>query len=160
MTTRITLAAIIGAHGLRGEVRLKLFADSPASLAVHKRVMIGEREIRLLSVGGLGKSVHARLEGVTDRAGAEGLRGALIEVDRAALPPLGDGEYYHVDLIGRPCIDREGNPLGTVFAVENYGAGDLLEVQAEGGRKSLIPFRPGIADLDGDRIVIDPLFLA
>lgn len=160
MTTRITLAAIIGAHGLRGEVRLKLFADSPASLAVHKRVMIGEREIRLLSVGGLGKSVHARLEGVTDRAGAEGLRGALIEVDRAALPPLGDGEYYHVDLIGRPCIDREGNPLGTVFAVENYGAGDLLEVQAEGGRKSLIPFKPGIADLDGDRIVIDPLFLA
>ena len=160
MTTRITLAAIIGAHGLRGEVRLKLFADSPASLAVHKRVMIGEREIRLLSVGGLGKSVHARLEGVTDRAGAEALRGALIEVDRAALPPLGDGEYYHVDLIGRPCIDREGNPLGTVFAVENYGAGDLLEVQAEGGRKSLIPFRPGIADLDGDRIVIDPLFLA
>jgi 16S rRNA processing protein RimM len=102
----------------------------------------------------------ARFEGVADRAAAEALRGSLVEVDRSQLPPLEEGEYYHVDLIGMPCEDREGAAVGTVVAVENYGAGDLLEVELEGGKRSLIPFKPGIADLTDERIVLDPEFLA
>jgi 16S rRNA processing protein RimM len=158
--SKVALAAIAGAHGIRGEVRLKLFTDSADNLAQHGAVFVGGRELRLEKVGGAGKAVVARLAGVTSREAAEALRGQLIEVDRTALPPLGDGEYYHADLIGLPCVDGEGAPLGTVVAVENYGAGDLLEVEGEGGRRALVPFTPGLADLADGRIVVDPDFLA
>ncbi|HEX8936784.1 MAG TPA: PRC-barrel domain-containing protein, partial [Sphingomicrobium sp.] len=87
-------------------------------------------------------------------------RGALVEVDRAALPPLDEGEYYHADLIGLPALDRDGKEVGRVAAVENYGAGDLLEILSPDGKRSLIPFRQGIADLKDERIVLDPEFLA
>ena len=97
---------------------------------------------------------------MSDRAAAEALRGSLVEIDRSALPPLEEGEYYHADLIGLPCDDREGNAIGTVVAVENFGAGDLLEIELEGGKRSLIPFKRGIADLEDGRIVLDPDFLA
>ena len=79
---------------------------------------------------------------------------------RAALPPLDEGEYYHADLIGLACESAGGERLGTVAAVENFGAGDLLEVERPDGRRALIPFRDGVADLDGGRIVADPAFLA
>ena len=157
---RVALAAVAGAHGVKGEVRLKLFSDSAASLASYKTVYVGGVEHGVLGVRDGGKTAVARFDGVADRSAAEALRGQLIEVDRAALPPLEEGEYYHSDLIGLPCVDRDGQPVGTVVAVENFGAGDLLEIELPNGRKSLIPFRDGIADLEGDRILVDPEFLA
>ncbi len=157
---RITLAAVAGAHGIKGEVRLKLFSDSAESLAHHKKLLVGGAERKLVSVRAAGKGAVARFDGVADRSAAEQLRGSLVEIDRDALPPLAEDEYYHADLIGTPCVDGEGAPIGTVVAVENFGAGDLLELEkAEGGR-SLIPFKPGIAELNGGRIVLDPDFLA
>ena len=160
MSKRVALAAVTGAHGVKGEVRLKLFAESVESLARHSSVFVGGVERGLLEVRAAAKVAVARFEGVGDRTAAEALRGSLIEVDRATLPPLEDDEYYHADLIGLPCVDRECNPLGTVIAIENFGAGDLLEVELDGGRRSLIPFKEGIADRDGERIVLDPEFLA
>ena len=157
---RVALAAVAGAHGIKGELRLKLFSASAESLAGHATVFIGGREVRLESAKAAGKGVIARLEGIADRSAAEALRGQFIEVDRAALPPLEEGEYYHADLIGLPCIDRAGAPVGRVVAVENFGAGDLLEVEANGGKRSLITFKPGVADLEDGRIVLDPEFLA
>jgi len=157
---RITLAAVAGAHGIQGEVRLKLFTDSAESLAHHARLLVGGVERRLLKVRGDHKGAVARFEGVDDRTAAEGLRGSLVEIDRAALPSLEDGEYYHADLVGIACVDGDGQALGTVVAVENFGAGDLLEVETKDGKRSLIPFKPGIADLADGRIVLDPEFLA
>jgi 16S rRNA processing protein RimM len=157
---RIALAAVAGAHGIKGELRLKLFSESAESLSRHETLYVGDAERRLLSIRDSGKTAVARLEGINDRSAAEALRGSLVEIDRSALPPLEDGEYYHVDLIGLPAEDREGNPVGTVVAVENYGAGDLLEIQRERGKSSLIPFKDGIADLQDGRIVLDPEFLA
>ena len=157
---RIALAAVAGARGIRGEVRLKLFSDSAESLARHDRLYVGGVERRLLSIGDSGKTAVARFEGVADRSAAEGLRGALVEVDRSALPPLEEGEYYHADLIGLPAFDGSGERVGTVVSVENYGAGDLLEIEDASGKRWLIPFRDGIADLGGDRIVLDRDFLA
>ena len=157
---RIALAAVAGAHGVKGEVRLKLFSDSVASISAHKKLYVGAVERRLLSVSDSGKNPIARFDGVGDRSAAEALRGSLVEVDRAALPALEDGEYYHADLIGLTAVDRDGQAVGTVVAVENYGAGDLLEVEAESGKRSLIPFRAGIADLEDGRMVVDPEFLA
>ena len=157
---RIPLAAVAGAHGIKGEVRLKLFADSAGSLERHSSLIVGGLARRLLSVRPAGKGAVARFEGIADRTAAEGLRGSLVEVERDSLPPLAEGEYYHVDLVGLPCVDRDGNALGTVAAVENFGAGDLLDVADLDGRRSLIPFRPGIADLADGRVVLDPDFLA
>jgi 16S rRNA processing protein RimM len=156
---RITLAAVAGAHGVKGELRLKLFSDSVESLARQQTLYVGGVERRLLSIRD-GKTAVARFEGVGDRSAAEALRGSLVEVDRASLPPLEEGEYYHVDLVALPAVDRAGQQLGIVSAVENYGAGDLLEIETENGRRSLIPFRDGIADLADGRVVIDPEFLA
>ncbi len=156
---RIALAAVAGAHGIKGEVRLKLFSDSAESLAAHKTLFVGGQPRRLLAVRP-GKVPVARFEGVADRTAAEAMRGQLVEVDRSALPPLEEGEYYHADLIGLDCFDREGASIGKVAAFENFGAGDLLDVELADGRRSLIPFKPGIADLEGGRIVLDPEFLA
>ena len=157
---RIALAAIAGAHGVRGEVRLKLFSDSIANIAHYERLYVGGQPKRLLDVRQSGNAPIATFEGVSDRSGAEALRGSLVEVDRSALQPLQEGEYYHADLIGLPAVDRESQPIGTIVAVENYGAGDLLEIEDDAGRRLLIPFRSGIADLKDGRIMIDPEFLA
>ena len=156
---RVALAAIAGAHGLGGEVRLKLFAASIDSLKRHKTVLVGERALSLLSVRGGGQPV-ARFAEVQDRTAAEALRGLLLTVEREALPALDEGEYYHADLIGLACVDTGGTPLGTVVAVENFGAGDLLEIERPDGKRGLVPFKPGIADLADGRIVVDPAFLA
>jgi 16S rRNA processing protein RimM len=158
--SRIALAAVAGAHGVKGEVRLKLFSDSIDSLSRHQTLYVGGAQRRLLSINDSGKMAVARFEGVDDRSTAEALRGALVEVDRSALPPLEEGEYYHADLIGLEAVNRDGNRVGMVAAVENYGAGDLLEIALPDGKTSLIPFREGIADLVDGRILLDPEFLA
>jgi 16S rRNA processing protein RimM len=141
-------------------LRLKLFTDSAENLKRYGTVFVGGVERKLESVRPGPSGAVARIEGIADRSAAEALRGSLVEVERSALPPLEEGEYYHADLIGLACFDREGRELGSVVAVENYGAGDLLEVEAGSGKRSLIPFKPGIAERDGERIVLDPDFLA
>ena len=156
---QVTLAAVAGAHGVGGEVRLKLFAESVDSLARHETVNVGGRTLTLKSVKPGGAGAIARFAEVADRSAAEALRGSLVTVPRAALPPLAEGEYYHVDLIGLPCVDSDGEALGTVVAVENFGAGDVIEIERANGRRTMVPLREGIADPAQDRIVVDPLFL-
>ena len=157
---KIALAAIAGAQGVKGELRLKLFSESIDSLSRHKKLYVGGAERRLLAIRDSGKTAVARFDGIGDRSEAEALRGTLVEVDRSALPALEAGEYYHADLIGLPAVDGAGNLIGKVTSVENYGAGDLLEIEKVDGGKSLIPFREGIADLKGGEIFLDPEFLA
>lgn len=157
---QVVLAAVVGAHGTGGEVRLKLFAESLESVKHYERLFAGDRALTLKSLrGGQGGAI-ARFEEIADRGAAEALRGQLLSVPREALPPLDEGEYYHADLIGLPCQTVAGDPLGTVVAVENFGAGDLLEIEKADGKRALIPFRAGIADLGDRRIIADPVFLA
>jgi 16S rRNA processing protein RimM len=157
---RIALAAVAGAHGVKGEVRLKLFTDEPNGLKRFHPLYVAGTPHRLVEIRRSGAFAVARFEGISDRSEAEAMRGALVEVDRAALPPLEEGEYYHADLIGLAAVDRAGAAVGIVVAVENYGAGDLLEIELADGRRSLIPFKPGIADPEGGVIVVDREFLA
>ena len=157
---RVVLAAVAGAHGIGGEVRLKLFADGLDSLKRHQRLFAGERPLTVTALRGGKSGAVARFAEIVDRSAAEALRGQLLSVPRTELPPLEEGEYYHADLIGLACESDEGEPLGTVVAVENFGAGDLLEIEKPDGRRALIPFRDGVADLVGGRIVADPAFLA
>jgi 16S rRNA processing protein RimM len=156
---RVTLAAIAGAHGIGGEVRLKLFAEGIESLKRHAEVRVGERTLTLASVKA-GKAPIVRFSEIEDRSAAEALRGELLTVPRSALPPLEEGEYYHADLIGLPCESDAGDPLGSIVAVENFGAGDIIEIEKPDGRRTMVPFREGVADLREGRVVVDPEFLA
>jgi 16S rRNA processing protein RimM len=155
----VALAAIAGAHGISGEVRLKLFAEGIDSLRRHKQVRVGGRALTLASLKEA-KLPIARFAEITDRSAAEALRGQLVTIPRFALPPLEEGEYYHADLIGLACESPAGEPLGIVAAVDNFGAGDLLDIERPDGRRAIVPFREGIADLVDGRIVADPEFLA
>jgi 16S rRNA processing protein RimM len=120
----------------------------------------GDRPLTLTAVKPGSAGAIARFAEIADRGAAEALRGTLLTVPRSALPPLGEGEYYHADLIGLPCRSAQGEALGIVVAVDNFGAGDILEIEKPDGKRAMIPLRAGIADLEEGRVVADPAFLA
>ena len=154
----VTLAAIIGAHGVTGEVRLKLFAEGFESLTAYKSFNDGALTLRSLRPGNNG--AIARFAEVSDRNAAEALRGTELTVPRDALPPLAEGEYYHTDLIGLPCISTDGADLGTCVTVENFGAGDVLEIERPDGKRFMVPMKADAVPEWGSRIVIDAAFVA
>ena len=146
----VTLAAVIGAHGIAGEVRLKVFAED---LAAHKSFNGGSLTLKSLRPGSNG--AIARFAEVADRNAAEALRGTALTVPRSALPPLGEGEYYHVDLLGLPAVSESGDSLGAVIAIDNYGAGDVLEIERPDGKRFMVPMRPeAVPDWNDERLVI------
>ena len=159
---RIALAAIAGAHGIKGEVRLKLFAEGIASLKKQEALFVGGDERRLLSVREGGKNgAVARFEGVDDRTAAEELRGSLVEVVREALPDLDDGEYYFSDLMDLPVVaDDDGEAIGTVVAVENYGASDVVEIEKPNGKRFMVPLtEQAVPEWDATRLVVARAFI-
>ena len=141
---RVTLAAVVGAHGIQGELRLKLFTDD---LAHYPLLQAGDATLTLKSVRPGPNGAVARFAEVTDRTAAEALRGTPLTVPRDALPPLADGEYYHADLIDQNAVSTDGTPLGRIVAVENYGAGDLIEIERADGKRFLVPVAAGVDDL-------------
>ena len=155
----VALAAVAGAHGIGGEVRLKLFAEGVDSLKRQSSLLVGDRMLTLTAVKPVTNGAIARFAEIEDRNAAEALRGRLVTIPRAALPPLGEGEYYHADLIGLACEGPAGEPLGTVVAVENFGAGDIIEIERPDGKRTMVPFLEGIADLAEGRILVDPAFI-
>jgi 16S rRNA processing protein RimM len=155
----VTLAAIIGAHGIAGEVRLKLFGEGVATLKRYPTFNGGVLTVEKLRDDGKGGAV-ARFAGVGDRNAAEALRGTALTVPRSALPPLADGEYYYADLIGLPAVSSDGAALGLCVAVENYGAGDVLEIEQPDGKRFMVPMRvEAVPEWDGERLVIDAAFV-
>ena len=136
----VTLAAVIGAHGVTGEVRLKLFGQGVAALKRYRAFNEATLSLEKLKDDGKGGAI-ARFAEVTDRTAAEKLRGAPLTVPRSSLPPLAEGEYYHADLIGLPAASTSGEALGTCVAVENYGAGDVLEIERPDGKRFMVPMR-------------------
>jgi len=141
---RVTLAAVVGAHGIQGELRLKLFTDD---LAAYPLLQAGGATLTLKSVRPGPNGAVARFAEVTDRTAAEALRGTPLTVARDALPPLADGEYYHADLLDQDAVSTDGTPLGRIVAVENYGAGDLIEIERPDGKRFLVPVAAGVDDL-------------
>lgn len=139
----VVLAAVIGAHGIAGEVRLKLFTDD---LARYPSLIAGGRTLTLKSVRPGPNGAVARFAEVSDRTAAEALRGTPLAVARAALPDLGDDEYYHADLIGEACISTTGEALGRIADIMDYGAGDLIEIERPDGRRFLVPVKAGVDD--------------
>ena len=153
----VTLAVIIGAHGIAGECRLKLFTDD---LRAYPDFRVGARDLKMSSLRHGSNGAIARFEGVADRNAAEALRGTELTVPRSALPPLEPGEYYHADLIGLPCVSDAGEALGHVAAVENFGAGDVIEIVREGGSTFMVPMNEtAVPDWNAERLVVDAAFV-
>lgn len=154
---RVTLAAIAGAHGLGGEVRLKLFTDGAEGLKRYASFDAEGRTLTLKSVRPAGAGAIASFKEVPDRTAAEGLRGKTLTVPRDALPPLGEGEYYHADLIGLPVVTPAGDSVGAVTAVENFGAGDVLDIEKPDGKSFMAPVHA--VTVEPERLTIDPDFI-
>lgn len=154
----ITLAAIAGAHGVGGELRLKLFGEGVKSLRRFRAFNDSALTLTKLRDDGKGGAI-ARFAEVADRTAAEKLRGTPLTVARSALPPLGEGEYYHADLIGLAAQSSDGAALGTCIAVENFGAGDVLEIERPEGKLFMVPMRKeAVLEWDASRIVIAAAF--
>ncbi|MBN8807334.1 MAG: 16S rRNA processing protein RimM [Sphingomonas sp.] len=155
----VTLAVVTGAHGVTGEVRLKVFADDLTAFRTFNGGALTARSLRITPQGAI-----ARFAEIADRNSAEALRGTELTVPRSALPPLGEGEYYHADLIGLAAVSDAGEPLGTVVAVENFGAGDVIEIErppldGKGGKRFMVPMRAeAVPDWDADRLVVTAAF--
>lgn len=156
----VTLAAIIGAHGVTGEVRLKLFGEGVEALKRFRAFNDSTLSLQKLKDDGKGGAI-ARFAGVADRTQAEALRGTALTVPRSALPPLSDREYYHADLLGLPAVSDSGEALGICVAVENFGAGDVLEIERSSGKRFMVPMRAdAVLEWDEERIVINAVFVA
>ena len=160
---QVVLAAVSGAHGVTGEVRLKLFGEGISSLKPHKAFNATGNDSALtmtkLHDDGKGGAI-ARFAEVADRTAAEALRGTALTVPRTALPPLGEGEYYYADLIGLPAVSSEGEALGLCVAVENFGAGDVLEIERPDATRFMVPMRAeAVPDWSNLGIVIDARWL-
>lgn len=159
----VCLGRIVVAHGVRGEVGLETYTEFPDEIAAYGD-FIDESGSRTFVMTGLRfgpKGMLATFEGVTDRNAAEDLKGTRLYVPRSALPRIRTkDEYYQADLIGLVAFLKEGGELGTVSAVHNFGAGDLLEVRVPDKRETLlVPFTKDAVpevDLQAGRLVVDP----
>lgn len=158
----VIVGQIGGAFGVRGELRLKSFCADPEAIADYGpyRLDDGRAVATLVLTGRIKGGFSARMDGVTTKEQADALKGARLSVPRSALPALPDDEFYHSDLIGLEVVDTGGAALGRVKAVQDHGAGDLLEIHAPGASATvLLPFTRAIVptvDLSAGRIIADP----
>jgi len=157
----ICVGAIAGAFGVHGEVRLKSFTADPQAIADYAplETETGQR-FDLELTREIKNGFAARRGGIATKEQADALKGTRLYAPRDRLPSLPDDEFYHADLMGLPVFDTGGAPLGTVKAVLNHGAADLLEIQRPGeSRTVLLPFTMACiptVDLTQGRIVADP----
>lgn len=164
---RILVGAVAGAHGVRGEVKIKSFTEQVRDVAAYGPVEDESRTRRFaIKIRGEAKGlVIASLDGVADRNAAEAMKGLRLYVPRAALgkkpkrAPKGTDRWFVADLVGLAAVDTQGAALGTVKNVANYGAGDILEVTTPTGDSLLFGFTKRVVptvDIEGGRVVIDP----
>ena len=155
------LGEIGAAQGLKGEVRIRSYTAEPMAIAGYGALQDEqERAIEIESLRVTPKALIARIKGVTTREAAEALARTKLYIARARLPARGDEEWYHAELIGLTALDRQGETIGTVVAIHNFGAGDLIEVKpAKGGATVLVPFTRDTVlevDVEGGRLTLTP----
>jgi 16S rRNA processing protein RimM len=158
----ILMATIGAAQGLRGEVRVRSFTDDPTALGDYGNLYAADgRVFEILEIREAKTVVIVRFRGINDRNAAEALNGLELFVERDNLrdDELEDDEFYYADLEGLEAVDATGKSYGTVSAVFDFGAGDLLELKGPGRRPALIPFSEAAVleiDLEAGKILIDP----
>lgn len=156
---RVCLAKIATAHGVRGLVKLAVYAEDPANLEVHGPLFTSETGTKTLKISlhkPMNKHWLAEIEGIADRTAAEKLRGTELWLPRDKLPEPEEGEHYYADLVGKTVIDSEEKNIGKVAAVHNFGAGDLLDIQPQVGQSFYLPFtKEYILEITGNVIRAD-----
>lgn len=161
MADRVCVGVIVGVHGVRGAVRIKSFTEAPKDIGYYSPVEdeAGTAKIRLKVTGEVKGSVIATLEGVADRDAAEALKGTKLWIARERLPRTDEDEFLYSDLIGLVVEDLAGNRLGTVSAVHDFGAGDVLDIALAPRGSLMVPFtRDAVPEVDvpGGRLVVIP----
>jgi len=161
---RICLGVITGPAGVRGEMRFHSYSDAPGDMRRYRALETGEgRKIAVERISVKAGRVRLAVSGVTHRAQAAAFKGTKLYVPRAVLPETGSDEFYHADLVGLKARDTGGRLLGHIAAVQNFGAGDLLEVRvvSETGKNAdfFVPFTQAAVpeiDLEGGCLTLDP----
>ena len=160
----LLMGVIVGAKGIKGEVKIKSFTEDPEDIAAYGPLMDASGKTTFnLKIVGLSKGLPvARIKGISDRNAAEALKGTELYVSRDRLPETEEEEeYYHADLIGLPVFFQDGTKFGTILRLHDFGAGDMLEIVPEGkGEKAavLVPFTVEMVpevDISGHRVVVE-----
>lgn len=158
---RLCIGVFAGAHGVRGDLRVKSFTADPDSLTAYGPLTDagGTREFRLSVLGHVRGLLRVRVADVDSRDAAEALAGTELYIDRAALPEPDDSEYYHADLVGLRAELEDGTVFGTIKALFDFGAGEMLEITLASGGDVFLPFTTEavpLVDIDGGRVVVRP----
>jgi 16S rRNA processing protein RimM len=160
---RVCMGIVGAPHGVRGAVRIKSFTDAPEAIANYGALEDESSErrftLRIVASAKGDGMVIAKISGVADRDRAEALRGLRLYAPRAALPATTEDEFYHADLVGLVAQLEDGLALGTIIAVHDFGAGDVIEIERAEGQPVLVPFTRAavpVVDIAGGRVVIDP----
>lgn len=162
----LCIGEITGAVGIRGELKVRPFTAAPESVADYGPVTLwpGGAVVTLRYLRSVKGGIAVRASGIADRNGAEALVGAALYIKRSALPPEDDAEdFYHADLIGLRVEGEDGAVIGTVRAIYDFGAGDILEIAPDKGRSFMVPFSREavpLVDLAAGRVVVTPLAAA
>ena len=155
----VLLGVVLSAHGLKGEVKLKTFTEEPEALLRYGAVTLSDGralEIETLRAVKADEAL-ALFKGISGRDAAESLKGQRLFVSREALPEPEEEEFYHADLVGLVVEDEAGKRIGTIAAVHNFGAGDVVEIVRETGGSQFVSFTRAavpLVDLKAKRIVV------
>jgi 16S rRNA processing protein RimM len=159
MSALVCVARIGAAHGVRGAVKLWTFTEDPFAVRGYGPLSTkdGRRQFEIAQVREAKDHLVATFKGVATRDEAERLNGIELYVPREKLPATDEDEYYHTDLIGLAAVTTDGDALGRVLAIHNFGAGDIIEIAPPKGATMLLPFSNAVVpevDLKGGRVVI------
>jgi 16S rRNA processing protein RimM len=157
---KLCLGVIIGARGVTGEVRIKTFTGIPEDIAAYGALSSedGQRTFEISDVRIIKGQASVIIEGINDRDAAEALKGIELYISRANLPDTDDDEYYHNDLIGLAVLGQDGETIGAVKALYDFGAGDVIEIERPGDPDVLLPFNAEMVtkvDIKANNIVVD-----
>jgi 16S rRNA processing protein RimM len=163
MTGTVCLVRITGAHGLKGEVRVESYTAAPEDIAAYRPLSdgAGERAFEFTTLRVVkGGTIVARLKGVPDRNAADELKGVRLYIERSRLPEPEEDEWYYSDLIGLKALGLDGEILGEVLSIQNFGAGDLLEIRLTDTQKTAFaPFTAACVphiDVKLGSLTVDP----
>jgi len=159
MSKRVCLGKIATAHGIKGFVKISVYAEDPRTIDQYGPLFTteaGSDTITISLKSSTGKHWLASVDGITERNGAERLRNTELWVDRDRLPKLDEGRHYHADLANLPVRDQSGKELGRVITIANFGAGDLLEIQQGAAESFYLPFtKENIVKVEKDGITVN-----